>query len=218
MQPALTAPDPARPPIFNVPPGIRHLALFLLVVHVARLFLPPSRDALLVSRLAFIPENYAAVLHHARPLRLTDWPLLTSPVTYMLLHGGWAHLGLNLLSLAAFGSPVERLAGAWRMLAIFVLAGIGGAVLQVVVSGPAPLVLIGASGGITGLFAAAYLAYAPPQKLRSRLGGILLLGAGLVASGLMGVPGLDTPVAWVAHLGGFLTGLALARLVRPSPS
>jgi membrane associated rhomboid family serine protease len=202
---------PSRQPIFNLPTGIKRLALFLIAIHVARLFLSPARDAVLVSKLAFIPQNYDRLTGHA--LQPSDWPLLTSPITYMALHAGWAHLGFNLVSLLAFGSPVERLAGPWRMLMVFVLSGIGGALLQACFSGPEPVVLIGASGGISGLFAVAYLAYAPAQKLWQRLAALLVLGAGLVLTGLIGMPGIG-PIAWAAHLGGFVTGLALVRLVK----
>jgi membrane associated rhomboid family serine protease len=207
----LSSRQPAiRQPLFNLPPGVKGIALFLLVVHVARLLLSPRRDAVLVSHLAFMPQNYAA----AWPWRLRDWPLLTSPVTYMALHAGWLHLGFNLISLLAFGSPVERLAGQRRLLLIFLLSGIGGAVLQAILSGSQPVVLIGASGGISGLFAVAYLGYAPAQKFSQRLAGIAVLGAGLLATGLIGLPGISEPIAWAAHLGGFVTGLTLARLAR----
>jgi membrane associated rhomboid family serine protease len=217
--PAPSLPARPRQPVLNLPPGVKRIALFLLVVHVARQFLSPRGDAVLIYRLAFIPQRYTPVLEHLRPLRLADWPLLTSPFTYMAVHGGWLHLGINLLSLAAFGSPVEKLLGPRRMLLIFLLSGFGGALLQACLAGgPEPILLIGASGGISGLFAAAFIAYAPAQKTRQRLAAIAILSLGLIASGMAGMPGnRGMPISWAAHLGGFLSGLLLVRLMRRLP-
>ena len=145
--------------------------------------------------------------------------------TALFLHAGWAHLLGNLVFLLIFGLPAEKAMGSWRVLLLFLL---GGAVanLAAVLLLPGPgRVIIGASGAISALIGA-YLALFP----RARLGVVLPLGLFLEfirvpASLLIGVwaalqvgfayigPAFG-PVAWSAHIAGFLFGVLFATAVR----
>ena len=49
---------------------------------------------------------------------------MLAPITYQFLHGGWMHLGINMITLAAFGAPVERLLGVRRFVLFYLSAGV----------------------------------------------------------------------------------------------
>jgi membrane associated rhomboid family serine protease len=199
---------PARPPAINLPPATKYLMLVLALIHIARLFLPPGLDTALVATFGFSAARYSDPDGFG-------WAALVAPVTYMFLHGGWLHLAVNLASLAAFGSAVERpLTGETRprtMLAIFFLSGLAAALSQYAVAPHSPDILIGASGGISGLFAYAFLAMQRAHALTfRRTAALILLMVGVLwVTGAVGMPGVDAPIAWLAHIGGFLAGAAL---------
>ena len=75
-----------------------------------------------------------------------------SAITYQLLHGGWMHLGINLITLAAFGAPVERLLGVRRFLLFYLSAGIVAGVIHILFFPGSTDPVIGASGAISGVF------------------------------------------------------------------
>ena len=148
-------------------------------------------------------------------------------VTALFLHGDWSHLLGNLVFLLIFGLPAEKAMGPIRFLALFLL---GGAVanLAAVASIDTPdRIIIGASGAVSAIIGA-YLALFP----RARLGLVLPLGLFLEfvrtpASLLIGIWALLQllftfigpafgPVAWWAHVTGFMLGVVFALLSRPA--
>jgi membrane associated rhomboid family serine protease len=192
-------------PALNLAPATARLILFLVALHLIRQLLPPSLDEALVELTAVVP-----VLYTQAPFDLS-W--LWRPFTYMALHGGWLHLIVNVTMLAALGSGVERAIGATRFLTIFFLCGIAGAASHVAAYPDSADAIVGASGGISGLFAAVVLA------MRQRSGQRLLPLAAIwiavmVVTGALGVGGDgDQNIAWVAHVGGFVAGLLLFSLL-----
>lgn len=199
---------PARQPIFNIPPATQALIVANVVVHLLRLLLAPASDDALVSLLAFVPGRYT------EPGGL-GWPALIDPLTYQFLHANLIHLGVNMLALLAFGSGVERRIGGRRMLAFYLICGVASAAVHFAVYPTSLVPIIGASGAISGLFGGV---------LRFQFGGAASSRRGLwpvvilwivvnVVLGQAGMPGMeDAAVAWVAHLGGFVTGLLLFNL------
>jgi membrane associated rhomboid family serine protease len=166
-----------------------------------------------------------------RPSSLWDgqwWPGL---VTSMLVHGGWAHAGMNAIAALAFGPPVARLmggaAGVFGFLAFYVVCGMAAAVGYGLVHPDSYDALVGASGAVFGLMGGAI------RLLGSRDGRLRGLGdrrflataAAIMgvnaAAGLVGLaPGMDGAViAWEAHAFGFVCGALLigpwARAFRP---
>lgn len=153
-------------------------------------------------------------------------------LTHMFVHGGAAHLMMNLGGLLALTAVVMgrfgRGAGAWlRYLGLFGLSGLSGAVVFLALNPVGVVPMVGASGAICGLWGAA--ARYPPDggiaPLRStqvrravipfvqmNLVLFLILFALVRLSG--GVGGL----AWEAHLGGFLFGLLAGPWLAPRPS
>ena len=165
-------------------------------------------------------------------------------VTYAFLHGSWAHVGFNCLWLAAFGAPVARRFGAARFLALLLVASVAGALVQYA-AGPASFIpVIGASAGIAGAMGAAVrfvfrpssdaLAMTDLREIEARFTRpalplvdlvrtkaalffiVVWFGTNLVFGVYPSLSGLtDGPIAWQAHIGGFLTGLLAFPLFDP---
>lgn len=162
---------------------------------------------------------------------------LWSLVSYAFLHGGWTHLGLNGLWMIAFGTPVARRFGTFRFLVFMAVAAIWGAIAHWICFPFGFIPVVGASAAVSGLMGAALRFMfcsirtvedqrtVPPLSLidvfrnRRALSFIAvwfvtnsLFGAGSVAFGLT-----DAPVAWQAHVGGFVAGLVLFPWFDPAP-
>ena len=146
----------------------------------------------------------------------TQWQHLFG---YMWLHGGWLHLAGNLLVLWVFGDNIEDALGHARMLLLYVLAGLAGGALHAVLGADPKTPLVGASGAIAGIMAAYLLLY-PRAKLfvlAFARAPVLVPAGWFVAAwfatnafeALTGGHGGEADVAWWAHIGGFLVGLAL---------
>ncbi|MES2463179.1 MAG: rhomboid family intramembrane serine protease [Armatimonadota bacterium] len=148
---------------------------------------------------------------------------LLTLITYMFLHGSWAHLLGNLLGLWLFGPHVEEALGKLEYLLFYVGAGIAGGLMHVVVADvflPAAqtVPLVGASGaifGILGLFAVRFwrtrirvlLFFNVPAVWAVGLFALLQFFAGLVS---LADGGANTNTANWAHVGGFLFGMLIA--------
>ncbi len=154
-------------------------------------------------------------------------------LTSMFLHGGWLHLGFNMLSLWIFGNNVEDALGRVRYLGFYLLAGIAAALVQTfasAASGDELVPMVGASGAIAGVLAA-YLVLFPSARVLTAIvivfyvrltylpARFFILGwfAIQVASVLFGgSPGGG--VAFFAHIGGFAAGFLLVRLIGRRPT
>ncbi len=142
-------------------------------------------------------------------------------VTSMFIHGGWLHIGGNLLSLWIFGDNVEDRMGHGRFLLFYVLAGLVGNLAQTASSPGSAIPLVGASGAIAGVMGA-YLITFPYSRILVlvfllffidvvELPAVFFLvfwffmqlvsGVGQLAN----VPGAN--VGFWAHVGGFVTGV-----------
>jgi rhomboid protease GluP len=137
------------------------------------------------------------------------WRLVAS----MFLHSGVLHLVLNLLSLYFLGRNVEAFYGPWPFLLLFLGSGLGGSIASAVLSSA---ISVGASGAVFGLAGVSIVfAFRFRRQLPSRVTRVMgtlllpLVGAN-IALGLI-LPFIDSR----AHLGGLVTGAALALIVRP---
>lgn len=145
--------------------------------------------------------------------------------TSMFLHGGFAHLGWNMLFLYIFGDNVEDRLGSQRFLAFYLLSGLGAALAQYLMDPMSPIPMIGASGAIGGVLGG-YLVLHPrapvavlnPIPFMWIFMPLLALPAWVVVGewfvvNLIGALGAqDAGVAFAAHLGGFVVGLLGVRL------
>src|SRR5690348_15294674 len=107
----------------NLPPAILWLIAINVVVHVLRQVLSEQADQQLILNLGLVPDS---ITGDQGNLFLS----LASLITYQFLHGSWVHLGVNMLSLAAFGAPVERLLGVRRFVLFYLSAGIVAALVH----------------------------------------------------------------------------------------
>jgi membrane associated rhomboid family serine protease len=161
-------------------------------------------------------------------LQPTPVPVYFTLLTSMFMHGGWAHLGGNMLFLWVFGDNIENRIGHRRYLIFYLLCGIIASLSHVFVSGANSFIpSLGASGAISGVLGAYLLLY-PKRKVRVFMGrGIMevpafvTLGIWIVLQvisglGMLGGNGTEGGgVAYAAHVGGFLAGLLLIKLFDP---
>ena len=150
-------------------------------------------------------------------------PWAASVFVSMFLHGGFLHLAGNMLYLWVFGNNVEDRFGRFRYLIFYLVGGLAAAALQLVVGPNSVLPTLGASGAIAAVLGA-YLVMFPRARVRTLVFGFpvtlsagFLLGWWFLLQLLNGVGGLGTQVnggvAYWAHIGGFLFGLAVAALL-----
>ena len=164
-------------------------------------------------RFGFIPARASGMaLDGALPMWLTPW-------SATLVHGGWLHLGLNLLMLVYIGSQVERVLGAANVLFAYLLGALVAAFAQWLADPSAMVPMIGASGAISALFGIyALLAARPKPVTRSPRANraihvVWLLSAWIAIQWMTDVlsAGQGVMLATAAHIGGFIAGLALQR-------
>ena len=157
-------------------------------------------------------------------LEPTPIPVYFTLITSMFMHGGWAHLLGNMLFLWVFGDNIENRIGHIRYLIFYLVCGIIASLSHVFVSGSDSLIpSLGASGAISGVLGG-YLLLFPSRRVRVIMGRGITTVPAFVALGIwivfqvisqMGVLGGDQGgggVAYAAHIGGFIAGLALIKL------
>jgi membrane associated rhomboid family serine protease len=150
------------------------------------------------------------------------WTLVTS----MFLHGGFLHFLGNMLYLWIFGDNVEDAFGHPAYLVVYLVSGLFGSLLQLLISPHSAIPMIGASGAISGVMGAYFVLYPRARVLTVipifffirllYLPASLLLGFWILLQVLYGcgsTPG-SGGVAYFAHIGGFGVGLLLGLLVK----
>lgn len=198
-------------PILNLPPGIKYLSLVLLALMGLRYVLADETMFSVYMHFGFVPAYYSGALE-------ADWRAAVAPVTHMFLHGGWLHIGVNIGMLMAFGSALEKTIGLKRAAVIYFLSGMIGAAVHFAVMPQDPAPLIGASGGISGLFGGMLILMFRSGLLGGegykRLAFLIALWIGIsLLFGYTGMPGAEGKVAWTSHVGGFIAGLLLYPLI-----
>ena len=160
---------------------------------------------------------------------------LSSPVptwatmfTSMFLHGGWVHLGGNMLFLWVFGDNVEHRFGHVRYLLIYLGTGLAAVWAQVLINTDSEVPMIGASGAIAGVLGA-YLLLFPYSRVNTllllgffimfrRIPAVFLLGFWMLLQAFSGIGSLGIStgggVAYFAHIGGFAAGMAVVATLR----
>lgn len=136
-------------------------------------------------------------------------------LSYAFLHGGFLHLGMNMITLWSLGLAVIDRVGQLRFFMLYAGTALGGAVgYGLLADGVQPMV--GASGALFGL-AGALMAWGYVDRFvaREALWPIARGGALLIAINLAMFWALDGQLAWQTHLGGFIAGWVLAMLIDP---
>lgn len=149
--------------------------------------------------------------------------------TSMFLHGGFFHLGGNMLYLWIFGNNIEDKLGHLRFVLFYLLGGVVAAYAHALTAPGSHVPMIGASGAVSAVLGA-YLLLFPRAHVYTivffgffvqvvRLPALIVIGFwaiiqlinGVVTKGLLGTGG----VAWFAHIGGFLYGVLAIKLLMP---
>lgn len=139
---------------------------------------------------------------------------ILSLVIVNFLHAGWFHLAINSVTFAAFAAGMEKRMGARNMLIVFFLSSALACFTQLAASPHSQDPLIGASGGISGLFGAVLVMLKHDNQLQGQriLPMVILWILISVGFGMMGGPN-NEQIAWVAHIGGFVAGLGISWLL-----
>ena len=147
--------------------------------------------------------------------------------TSMFMHGGWLHIGGNMLYLWIFGDNVEDRFGHMRYLVFYLTCGIAATFAQLAFSLGSGIPTLGASGAIAGVLGA-YVLLFPQRRVTVVLGygvaqmpALIVIGLWFVLQLFSGIGSIavtaDTGgVAYMAHIGGFIAGVILAFILRGS--
>jgi membrane associated rhomboid family serine protease len=178
-----------------------------------------------VDKLAMIPANYRD------GVSLGD---IADIFTSMVMHAGLAHLAGNMLYLWIFGDNVEDQLGSGTYLAFYLVGGLAASLMHVLLNPSSTIPTVGASGAIAAVLGA-YLVLYPQSRIDTFvpigrfmhltvLPAIVVLGGWFLLQLLETVLSLGSPdvagVAFGAHVGGFVAGMIMARVLafaRPAP-
>ncbi len=215
-------PEDRAPPsrLARMPKVVTGLALLMILIQGAMSFLAPGVQPEIIERFAVTP---ALLLTLAGVGRWAD--VAAELLGHALLHGGWIHLFFNLTILLMAGEVVaERygrdFGGVLRFLALFAVSAIAGALTYVAINPASDMPMVGASGAACGLFAGYLMAARADWRQALRDPAVLQSGAYfLVANvGLAAVARIwgVLPIAWEAHLGGFIAGALAFPVLAPA--
>ncbi len=199
-------------------PVVTYLLIALnIIVFIFQYLAGPNQEAL-VYQFALIPANFQ------NGITITN---IMDIFTSMFMHGGWAHLGGNMLYLWIFGDNVEDSMGSVKFLLFYLAGGFIASVTHILSNPGSSVPTVGASGAIAAVLGAYLILYpssrvltfipigffmrltAIPASIVLGFWFILQLFNGVLALGAADVGG----VAFWAHIGGFVTGLLLAKLL-----
>lgn len=174
------------------------------------------------------------------PARYTRWEIalhfawldqLIPFFSYMFLHGGWLHLIGNMWTLYIFGDNVESELGHVRYALFYVGSGLAAALIHLATNVSSSVPTIGASGAVAGVMGAYFVLFPRARILAlvpivffftlMEIPAYVFLGFWFLLqffSGTFSLLGDSTQVggvAWWAHIGGFVGGIVLLRMLRP---
>lgn len=167
-----------------------------------------------VQQLALVPAN------------VTSGQALYTIFTAMFSHAGWLHIIGNMVFLWAFGPEIEDVMGRAKYLGFYLLSGIAAFVAQIAANPASTVPNLGASGAIAGVMGA-FLVTFPQDRIRTLLiifffisityiPAVLLVGIWFLLQLLSQLSsssqGVEGGVAYLAHIGGFIFGLVMARV------
>jgi len=207
-------------PIVNTALIVLNVLLFLL-----QAILDPRQGEQIIWAAGLVPTRFWQVGG------LSGWlPLFSS----MFLHGGWWHLISNMLALYIFGDNVEDHMGRARYLLFYLFSGLAASAAHLAAYSGSSLPTVGASGAIAGVLGA-YMVLYPHARVVTlvpifyfirvvELPALIYLSFWFISqlfNGLFALTATDLfqagGVAWWEHIGGFVFGLAMVRLISPRP-
>jgi len=182
----------------------------LILLNVLFFFVELSGGDAFVDKWAFVPSRFLANPSAQFPTLLTS----------MFMHGGWLHLGGNMLYLWIFGDNVEDRLGHTLFLIFYLLCGLAATFAQTMVSAGSHVPNLGASGAIAGVLGS-YILMFPQGRVRVLQGqqvvqmpALIVIGFWIVLQLFSGIGSISAAadtggVAYMAHVGGFIGGCVL---------
>ena len=210
-------------PIKDINPTERFafITLFIIVLNVAvffyELMIGPKAGELFVDSFALVPKR----LFSGVPGTSGTVPAGATLITSMFLHGGFLHIGGNMLYLWIFGNNVEDSMGHIRFIVFYLCCGVIASYIHALANAASTVPMIGASGAISGILGAYLLLYPRARVLTLMMIGLYIrtvevpamfvLGFWFLLQFLSALLSADTGggVAWYAHVGGFVAGMLL---------
>jgi membrane associated rhomboid family serine protease len=150
----------------------------------------------------------------------TPLPVYFNFLSSMFMHGDFMHLFGNMLFLWIFGDNIENMIGHARYAVFYIICGFAAAFGQIILGPDSVIPMLGASGAISGVLGG-YILLFPTNRVRALIFNIFTTVPAYVALGLwIGIqliqgwfaPPGQGGVAYAAHIGGFLAGLALIKV------
>ena len=176
------------------------------------LILPPESLGHIISTYALTPAT----------------PSVTTVFTSMFMHGGLMHIIFNMWFLWIFGDNIESVLGHKRYVLFYLLCGVGAALAQIQINTSSQIPMVGASGAIAGVLGA-YLIRFPRATVHVlviliifitfiRVPAMVVIGIWFLSNltAGLGTLGIEETggTAWFAHLGGFVSGVALNQIFK----
>ena len=218
--------------------GIAYWTVAFIVINVLVFVLFQLPNEALTYAYAAIPREITTGVDLTQPVPiLTDQgrilipqepgprPIQLTLITSMFMHGGWLHLGGNMLFLFIFGDNVEHRLGRLIYPIVYLACGVAASLAQILMNPASPIPTLGASGAISGVLGA-YLVMFPQNRVTVFLFRILVPVPAIVAIGLWAalqfVNGIGSiavtdetgGVAYWAHIGGFVAGAIVGLIFR----
>lgn len=168
-----------------------------------------------------VRDDTACVSNPSSPAQFPGKAVFLAVLYSMFLHGSWLHLGGNMLFLWIFGNNIEDKKGHAVYLVFYMVAGLAATAAHILVQPDSTVPVVGASGAIAGVMGA-YLVLFPNVAIRSLIFlGFLVMFRDIAAKWLLGIwlvsqffINPNEGVAWMAHVGGFVFGVAVGLLWR----
>lgn len=187
----------------------------LIALNVVFFFVELNGGDPFILRWAFVPRRFLA----------DPGGGFLTVFTSMFMHGGWVHLGGNMLYLWIFGDNVEDRFAHLKFLVFYLLCGIAATFAQMAFNSGSNVPNLGASGAIAGVLGA-YILLFPGARVRVLMGrsvvpvpALVVIGLWIVLQFISGIGSItnraDTGgTAYMAHIGGFVAGFVLTFLFR----
>ena len=214
-------------PLATTPVVNRALVAANVIVFGAQLFLGPMTERI-IRTFGFVPARFL----DPEKFGYAWWEVAITLVSSLFLHGGFVHLIGNLIYLWVFGGAVEEAMGRARFFVFYVACGAAGSLTHTVLFPQSMVPSIGASGSIAGLLGA-FLVFRPRARIvtlfplvvywaMAELPAVVFLPIWVGMQFFSGFLSLQAAratqevagVAWWAHVGGFLFGMAVGGIFR----
>jgi membrane associated rhomboid family serine protease len=193
------------------------LIVINVIVFIFQWLSGPYQDAL-IYQFALIPAQFTGSINLAA---------ISDIFTSMFMHAGWLHLGGNMLYLWIFGDNVEDSMGSFKYLFFYLTGGVVASAAHILTNPGSQIPTVGASGAIAAVLGA-YLVLYPRSRVLTIIplgffirmttipaSIVLLFWFGLqLLNGVLALGASDVGgVAFWAHIGGFIVGVVLAKLL-----